>query len=63
MGPSVEEIRKRAKAAAEEYGIPEQRALEMLAIGTGLSDGCLIVRDTMGRPIKRPRRPMPDPDR
>ena len=63
MRLSVEEIEKRARIAHEQYGVPLDHAREMLAIGSGLSDGCLIARDALGRPIPRPRRLMPDPGR
>jgi hypothetical protein len=55
---SFEEIEKRARAAHGKHGIPYHHALEVLAIGSGLSDGCIVVRDAIGRPIKRPFRPM-----
>jgi hypothetical protein len=58
--PSAEEIEDWARVAHEQYGVPLSFAGEVLAIGSGLSDGCILIRDTNGRRTKRPMRLMPD---
>jgi hypothetical protein len=40
MRPTVEEIRERAVLVARETGMDVKEAEEMLAIATGLAEGC-----------------------
>jgi hypothetical protein len=55
MAVSSAEIRKRAALIAEETGMDEEEAVEMLAIATGYSQGCREELDEDGRPL--PRKP------
>ena len=51
----MDEIRERAALIAKETGMDELEAVEMLAIATGISDGCCEERDEAGRRL--PRKP------
>ena len=55
--PAIEE---RAKAIAAAGIMPEPEALEMLAIATGLADGCCEEEDEDGHLIPRTPRTTPD---
>jgi transposase len=61
VAASAEEIRERAARIANASGMDEEEAVEMLAIATGLSDGCLQEEDEDGCLLPRKLRRLADP--
>jgi hypothetical protein len=54
-------VEKRAREVAEKTGMPLDEAWEMIAIGSGLSDGDIVILDERGRKIPRKLREPREP--